>query len=114
MEEDNRMRSFLIVAASAALLSAPAFAETVIIQQDSPDTTGSVVVDQVPDEVTTYVRENPLDAAPVLEGRLVNGTIVPPDVNLAPVRGHDGYSYFYSDGAPVIVDSQRRVIRIVR
>ena len=77
-------------------------------------TTTTTVTEEIPDDVVTYVRENPIDAGPVLEGRIVDGTIVPADVSLVPVQGYDGYSYFYQEGAPVIVDSQRRVVRIVR
>ncbi|KAB0677772.1 DUF1236 domain-containing protein [Aureimonas leprariae] len=120
------MRKFLMAAAAGALLTAPAFAETVVIDSaPAPVTTtrttttvtstdGTMPGDEIPAEVTTYVQQNPIDAAPVLEGRLVDGAIIPPDVTLTPVQGYSGYSYFYQDGAPVIVNSDRKVIRIVR
>lgn len=109
------MRKLLIAAGAAAFLSSPVFAQTVVIQQD-PAPPAAVIVDEgtLPGDVVTYVQRNPIDSAPVLEGRLVNGTIIPADVQLAPVQGYSGYSYFYQDGAPVIVDSSRRVVRIVR
>jgi hypothetical protein len=121
------MRKFLMAAAVGAFLTAPALADTIVIDDAAPapttttrttttvtSTDGTLPGDEIPAEVTTYVQQNPVDAAPVLEGRLVNGAIIPPDVTLAPVRGYDGYSYFYQDGAPVIVNSERKVVRIVR
>ncbi|WP_152046934.1 DUF1236 domain-containing protein [Aureimonas psammosilenae] len=110
------MRKLLIAAGAAAFLSSPAFAQTVVIQQEPAPPPAAVIVDEgtLPGDIVTYVQRNPIDSAPVLEGRLVNGTIVPADVQLAPVQGYSGYSYFYQDGAPVIVDSSRRVVRIVR
>lgn len=117
------MRKFLMAAAAGALFAVPAMAQTVVIEQPAPVTTthtttvtteGTLPGDEIPTEVTTYVQANPVDAAPVLEGRLVNGTVIPAGVALTPVQGYSGYSYFYQDGAPVIVNSERKVVRIVR
>ncbi len=112
------MKTLLAAAVAATLATGSAFAQTTIITEEAPaattTTTTTTVTEELPGDVVTYVRENPIDPAPVLEGRIVDGYVVPPSVTLAPVRGYDGYSYFYQDGAPIIVDSNRRVVRIVR
>lgn len=70
--------------------------------------------DALPDELIGYVRENPADDI-VLEGRIEDGYVVPAETTLRPVAGYDGYSYFYSEGRPYIVNNaDRRVVYIAR
>lgn len=77
-------------------------------------TTAAVSDGALPDELIGYVRDNRADDI-VLEGRIENGYVVPAEAQLRPVAGYDGYSYFYSEGRPYIVDNaDRRVVYIAR
>ena len=77
-------------------------------------TTAALPDDAIPDEVIGYIRQNPSDDL-VLEGRIEDGYVVPPEADLAPIDGYDGYSYFYHDGLPYVVsNADRRVVYIAR
>ncbi|BDA82548.1 hypothetical protein Sa4125_00900 [Aureimonas sp. SA4125] len=70
----------------------------------------TVVDDGIPDELIGYVRDNPVDPL-VLEGDIAVGYEVPVDARLQPVDGYKGYSYFYHNGQPYVVDqTSRRVV----
>jgi hypothetical protein len=69
-----------------------------------------VVQDGIPDELIGYVRDNPVDPL-TIEGDIDVGYEVPVDARLQPVDGYKGYSYFYHNGQPYVVDqTSRRVV----
>jgi uncharacterized protein YraI len=73
------------------------------------------VVDAIspPDQVTTYVRSNPVDPV-YLEGEVVVGAGLPETVQLRPVPDYE-YNYVYVNGQPVLVEPQsRRIVYVVR
>ena len=73
-----------------------------------------VVDDGIPDELIGYVRDNPVDPL-TIEGDVGIGYVVPQDARLQPVDGYKGYSYFYHNGRPYLVDqSSRRVVYYAR
>lgn len=74
----------------------------------------AVVNDGIPDELIGYVRDNPVDPL-TIEGDIDVGYEVPVDARLQPVDGYKGYSYFYHNGRPYVVDqTSRRVVYYAR
>jgi hypothetical protein len=73
-----------------------------------------MVGDGIPDELIGYVRDNPIDPL-TIEGDIDVGYEVPVDARLQPVDGYKGYSYFYHNGRPYVVDqTSRRVVYYAR
>jgi uncharacterized protein YraI len=64
-----------------------------------------------PDTVRDYVVEHPLQPV-YLNGEVVIGSGLPPDVALAPVPGYQ-YQYAYVNGVPVLVEPQTREVAYV-
>jgi hypothetical protein len=60
----------------------------------------------------TYVQSNPLDPIYV-EGEVVVGAGIPAEVSLVAVPESD-YQYAYLNGTPVLVDQERKIVRVVR
>lgn len=63
-------------------------------------------------EVTSYVIEHPVEPV-YLQGEVVRGAGLPETVTLYPVPDSE-FSYVYVNNLPVLVDSDRRIVRIVR
>ncbi|KQT41992.1 hypothetical protein ASG43_17060 [Aureimonas sp. Leaf454] len=103
------MRNVILAAAAVALLSGPAAAQGVIVDAGGPNG-GPLVAVETPTTVREYVIGNPRPAV-VLEGRLVEGAIVPETVELVPVPSDPDYVYFYdADNRPVIVRASDRSV----
>ncbi|MBB06230.1 DUF1236 domain-containing protein [Pseudooceanicola sp.] len=66
----------------------------------------------VPERTVTYVQSNPLDPIYV-EGEVVVGAGIPAEVSLVAVPESD-YQYAYLNGTPVLVDQERKIVRVVR
>lgn len=66
----------------------------------------------VPDDVITYVEQNPVDTVAIDD--ITTGAIVPDDVDLAPVPSQPRYAYIYVDGGPALVDKRTRRVVWVR
>jgi len=68
-------------------------------------------IDPPPQEVVTYVQEQPAPAAPVIIERQVEvGQPLPETVVLTPVPDHDNYSYAVVNEQRVIVEPQSRTV----
>ncbi|MDT0683753.1 DUF1236 domain-containing protein [Roseicyclus sp. F158] len=63
-------------------------------------------------QVLTYVSDNPVDPV-LLDGEVVVGAGIPDVVDLYDVPESD-FQYVYVNGQPVIVDGERRIVRIIR
>jgi hypothetical protein len=66
----------------------------------------------VPEDVITYVEQNPVDAVAIDE--VTPGAVVSDDIDLAPVPSQPRYAYIYVDGAPALVDTRTRRVIWVR
>jgi hypothetical protein len=73
--------------------------------------TAGAIADPGP-RVTSYVVENPVEPV-YLEGEVVTGAGLPETVALYPVPESE-LRYIYVNGVPVLVDEDRRIVRIVR
>jgi hypothetical protein len=89
--------------------------QVVYVDEDGiPVEPQATIVQDMPDELIGYVRDNPVDPV-VIEGDIDIGYEVPDSATLQPVAGHDGYSYFYHDGRPYVVKTaERRVVYYAR
>lgn len=64
----------------------------------------------VPDRTVAYVRENQRDPVTIRE-RVTVGTVMPSDIELAPIPDDPAYAYVYTDDGPVLVNrGSRRVV----
>ncbi len=73
---------------------------------------GAVGMAAVPEETVTYVEANPVDPI-YMQGEVVKGAGIPADVDLIAIPDSD-YTYLNVNGAPVIVDQDRKIVDIVR
>jgi uncharacterized protein YraI len=73
--------------------------------------TGEPLVITPPDTVRDYVVGHPVQPV-YLNGEVVIGSGLPPDVALAPVPGYQ-YQYAYVNGVPVLVEPQTREVAYV-
>ena len=64
-----------------------------------------------PPTVQTYVVQNPVPQV-YLNGEVVEGAGLPPDVALRPVPGYE-YQYAYVNGVPVLVEPSSRRVRYI-
>ena len=89
--------------------------QVVYVDEDGiPVEPQATIVQDMPDELIGYVRDNPVDPV-MIEGDIDIGYEVPDSATLQPVAGHDGYSYFYHDGRPYVVKTaERRVVYYAR
>lgn len=68
----------------------------------------------IPDTVTTYVTEQPMDDATVIDGDVNVGTALPDTVVVRNVPDNDGFAYAVVNKHRVIVQpATRKVIKIV-
>lgn len=96
------MKAKLLAAAGLSLALASTYAYA-----------GETVV--IPDTVTHYVTEQPLDEGTVVEGDVDAGTALPDSVVIKNVPDNDSYSYAVVNKHRVIVEPKtRKVIRIVQ
>ncbi|MCO5732826.1 DUF1236 domain-containing protein [Rhizobium sp. SSA_523] len=71
-------------------------------------------IDPPPQEVVTYVREQPAPQPVVLERQVVVGEPIPQTVVLTPVPQHQNYAYAVVNEQRVIVDPQtHKVIQVL-
>lgn len=84
----------------------------VYVEQSNGDVVA--VEEDLPDELIGYIRENPIDPI-VIEEEIDVGYVVPTELEVQPIDGYQGYSYFYHNGRPYVVDqSSRRVVYLAR
>jgi hypothetical protein len=121
------MRTIIIAAATAALMGTAAFAqEGTASGMAGGAVTGAIVggpvgaavggiagavvgsaIDPPPEQVITYVREQPMPAQPiVVQQDIVVGEPLPKTVVLTPVPEAPQYAYTYVNEQRVIVDPQ--------
>jgi hypothetical protein len=68
----------------------------------------------IPDTVTHYVTEQPMDDTTVVEGDIAIGTALPDSVVIKNVPDNDGFAYAVVNEKRVIVEPKtRKVIKIV-
>ncbi len=67
----------------------------------------------VPEQTVTYVESNPLDPV-TIEGEIVAGTVISPDVQIVDIPDSPAYSYVYTDRGPVVVNRSSRTVVWVR
>lgn len=68
----------------------------------------------VPDPVTTWVTEQPLDEDVVVKEKVVVGNTLPDSVVIRKVRDHDDYGYAVVNKQRVIIQPQtRKVVKII-
>lgn len=66
----------------------------------------------VPEKTVTYVTSNPVPTVYV-NGEVAVGAGIPTEVDLVAVPDSD-YRYVYLNGAPVVVDQERRIVQVIR
>ena len=74
-------------------------------------TTQPMQIAPPPPTVQTYIVQNPRPQV-YLNGEVVEGAGLPPDVALAPVPGSE-YQYAYVNGVPVLVEPSSRRVRYI-
>jgi hypothetical protein len=96
-----------VLAASAVFmaLSAPAFAQAVVVD---PGVTSSTTV-ELPGEVRTYVLEREVPSV-AYEGAIVVGQPLPDTIQLQLVDGYPDYAYTVVNERRVIVNPQNRTV----
>jgi len=89
----------LLAAAFAATLAVPAFAQDVVV---------------VPDPVTTWVTEQPMDDDITVENKVVVGNTLPDKVVIKNVQDHDDYGFAVVNKKRYIVQPKtRKVVKII-
>ena len=93
------MRKLFVTAALTAALSIPAFAQDVIV---------------VPDPVTTWVTEQPLDEDMTVTEKVVVGDTLPEKVVIKNVQDHDDFGYAVVNKKRYVVQPKtRKVVKII-
>jgi hypothetical protein len=93
------MKSSVAGAVLSLALSVPAFAQDVVV---------------VPDPVTTWVTEQPLDDDVVVEKDVVVGDALPDKIVVKNVKDHDDFGYAVVNKKRVIIQpSTRKVVKII-
>ena len=93
------MRKLFVTAALTAALAIPAFAQDVIV---------------VPDPVTTWVTEQPLDEDMTVTEKVVVGDTLPEKVVIKNVQDHDDFGYAVVNKKRYIVEPKtRKVVKII-
>ena len=93
------MKKLFATAALTAALTVPAFAQDVVV---------------VPDPVTPWVTEQPMDGDVALEGSVVVGDTLPDKVVIKNVQDHDDFGYAVVNKKRYIVQpSTRKVVKII-
>lgn len=93
------MKNLIAAAALTAALTVPAFAQDVVV---------------VPDPVTTWVTEQPMDGDVAFEGSVVVGDTLPDKVVIKNVQDHDDFGYAVVNKKRYIVQPKtRKVVKII-
>lgn len=93
------MKNLLAAAALTAALTVPALAQDVVV---------------VPDPVTTWVTEQPMDGDVAIEGSVVVGDTLPDKVVIKNVQDHDDFGYAVVNKKRYIVQPKtRKVVKII-
>jgi hypothetical protein len=93
------MKKLIAAAALTAALTLPAFAQDVVV---------------VPDPVTTWVTEQPMDDDVSLEGSVVVGDALPDKVVIKNVQDHDDFGYAVVNKKRYIVQPKtRKIVKII-
>jgi|UPI0006489FE4 hypothetical protein len=93
------MKSSVAGAVLSLALAVPAFAQDVVV---------------VPDPVTTWVTEQPLDDDVVVEKDVVVGDALPDKIVVKNVKDHDDFGYAVVNKKRVIIQpSTRKVVKII-
>jgi hypothetical protein len=94
-----KARLLAVAGFSLALASSYAYADTVVI----------------PDTVTHYVTEQPVEEGTVVEGNVDVGTELPESVVIKTIPDDDSYGYAFVNKERVIVEPKtRKIIRVVQ
>lgn len=130
-EKEIAMRKFVLIAAAAGLAATGAIAqESTVSGAASGAVTGAIVggpigaavggiagaalgtaIDPPPEQVVTYVREQPVPAQPVMvQQEVVVGQPLPQTVVLTPVPEAPQYAYTYVNERRVIVDPNTHTV----
>ena len=95
----NNMKKLLAMAALSAAVAMPAFAQDVVV---------------VPDPVTTWVTEQPVDDGMTVEGDVVVGDTLPDKVVIKNVQDHDDFGYAVVNKKRYVVEPKtRKVVKII-
>lgn len=93
------MKALITATALSIALAMPAFAQDVVV---------------VPDPVTTWVTEQPMDEDVVVEEKFVVGDTLPDKVVIKNVKDHDDYGFAVVNKKRVIVQPKtRKVVKII-
>lgn len=93
------MKNILAASIVAVSFAFPAFAQDVVV---------------VPDPVTTWVTEQPMDGDVVVKEKYVVGDSLPDKVVIKRVKDHDDYGYAVVNKRRVIVQHKtRKVVKII-
>jgi hypothetical protein len=93
------MKNFLVGSIVAVSFAFPAFAQDVVV---------------VPDPVTTWVTEQPMDGDVVVKEKFVVGDALPDKVVINTVKDHDDYGFAVVNKRRVIVQPKtRKVVKII-
>ena len=93
------MKKLFATAALTAALTVPAFAKDVVV---------------VPDPVTTWVTEQPMDDDIVVKEKVVVGDTLPDKVVIKNVKDHDDYGFAVVNKKRYIVQPKsRKVVKII-
>jgi hypothetical protein len=93
------MKKLFATAALTAALTMPAFAQDVVV---------------VPDPVTTWVTEQPMDDDIVVKEKVVVGDTLPDKVVIKNVKDHDDYGFAVVNKKRYIVQPKsRKVVKII-
>jgi hypothetical protein len=93
------MKNILVGSILAVSFALPAFAQDVVV---------------VPDPVTTWVTEQPMDGDVVVKEKFVVGDALPDKVVIKTVKDHDDYGFAVVNKRRVIVQPKtRKVVKII-
>jgi hypothetical protein len=99
LSKEENMKNLLAGTLLSLSLALPAFAQDVVI---------------VPDPVTTWVTEQPLDDDVVVEKDVVVGDALPDKVVIKNVKDHDDFGYAVVNKRRVVVEPKtRKVVKII-
>ena len=92
----------------SAVVARPSISGTLVV----PPANAQPLALNPPPTVNTYIVSHPLNPV-YLNGEVVEGVGLPPDVALSPVPGYDDYQYAYVNSVPVLVEPRTRRVTYV-
>jgi uncharacterized protein YraI len=99
--------TYEVPAATVGVAPRPAVTGTLIV----PRAAGAPALVEPPPTVREYVVGHPVQPV-YLNGEVVVGSGLPPEITLAPVPGYQ-YQYAYVNGVPVLIEPQTREVRYI-